>query len=51
MATRLLQLDDLRQVQTPDKIASLFHKLGYNARSSELDVKDLELQKRFGNHI
>jgi hypothetical protein len=46
MATRLLQLDDLRQVQTPDKIASLFHKLGYNAQSSELDVKDLELPAR-----
>ena len=46
MATRLLQLDDLRQVQTPDKIASLFHKLGYNARSSELDVRDLELPAR-----
>ena len=46
MATRLLQLDDLRQVQTPDKIASLFQKLGYNARSSELDVRDLELPAR-----
>lgn len=46
MATRLLQLDDLRQVQSPDKIASLFHKLGYNARSSELDVRDLELPAR-----
>ena len=46
MPTRLLQLDDLRQVQTPDKISSLFHKLGYNARSSELDVRDLELPAR-----
>ena len=46
MATRLLQLDDLRQVQSPVKIASLFHKLGYNARSSELDVRDLELPAR-----
>ena len=46
MATRLLQLDDLRQVQSPDKIASLFHKLGYNAKSSELDVRDLELPAR-----
>ena len=46
MATRLLQLDDLRQVQSPVKIASLFQKLGYNAQSSELDVRDLELPAR-----
>ena len=46
MATRLLQLDDIRQIQTPDKIASLFQKLGYNACSDRLDVKDLELPPR-----
>lgn len=46
MATRLLQLDDIRQIQNPDKIASLFQKLGYNACSDRLDVKDLELPAR-----
>ena len=46
MATRLLQLDDIRQLQTPDKIAFLFQKLGYNAQSSQLDIKDLELPAR-----
>ena len=46
MATRLLQLDDIRQIQNPDRIASLFQKLGYNACSDRLDVRDLELPAR-----
>ncbi|WP_036487410.1 Eco57I restriction-modification methylase domain-containing protein, partial [Myxosarcina sp. GI1] len=46
MPTRLLQLDDLRQIQTPDKIAFLFSKLGYNAKANQLDVNDLELPAR-----
>ncbi|MCT7971123.1 BREX-1 system adenine-specific DNA-methyltransferase PglX [Laspinema olomoucense] len=46
MPERLLQLDDLRTLESPEGIASLFHKLGYNAQSESLDVSDLQLSPR-----
>ena len=33
MSQRLLQLDDVRNTDSPDKVANLFQKLGYNASS------------------
>jgi len=53
MSQRLLQLDDVRNTDTPDKVASLFQKLGYNAtRSAQpLAVKDLELPDRSADVI
>lgn len=48
MSQRLLQLDDVRNTDSPDKVANLFQKLGYNAtRSAQpLAVSDLELPDR-----
>lgn len=46
MASRLLQLDDVRQIETPEKIAFLFQKLGYNASAQQLAIDDLELPSR-----
>lgn len=46
MAARLLQLDDLRYTGSPEKIASLFQKLGYNAAAHQLAIEDLELSER-----
>ncbi len=46
MVARLLQLDDLRHTETPEKIAVLFQKLGYNASAQPLAVDDLELPAR-----
>ncbi len=46
MFERLLQLDDVRHTQTPEKIASLFQKLGYDAAARQLAVSDLELPVR-----
>lgn len=43
MVSRLLQLDDVRHTETPEKIAFIFHKLGYNASAQPLAVDDLEL--------
>lgn len=46
MPARLLQLDDVRQINSPEKVASLFHKIGYNAAPQQLAVDDLELPCR-----
>ncbi len=46
MPSRLLQLDDLRYTNTPEKIASLFQKLGYNAAANQLAIEDLRLSER-----
>jgi len=46
MPERLLQLDDVRNTQTPENIALLFQKLGYNAIVRPLAVDDLELPSR-----
>lgn len=43
MPGRLLQLDDVRCTDRPEKIATLFQKLGYNASAQPLAVDDLEL--------
>jgi|GEM_PF-6699402 len=46
MPERLLQLDDLRTLESPEGIAALFRKLGYNAQTESVDVSDLELSAR-----
>jgi type I restriction-modification system DNA methylase subunit len=48
MSQRLLQLDDVRNTDSPDKVASLFKQLGYNATrfAQPLAVRDLELPAR-----
>ena len=51
MGSRLLQLDDVRQIETPEKIAFLFNKLGYNASAQSLVVDDLELPSRSAEAI
>ncbi len=51
MAERLLQLDDVRQIDSPQKVASLFQKIGYNASAQELDIDDLELPVRSAEAI
>ncbi|MGI0480822.1 hypothetical protein ACN4EE_08520 [Geminocystis sp. CENA526] len=46
MPTRHLKLDDLRTLNSPDNIASIFQQLGYNASANALDIADLELSPR-----
>ncbi|MFM6204956.1 MAG: type II restriction endonuclease, partial [Planktothrix sp.] len=46
MSERCLQLDDLRTLENPEKIANLFKTLGYNASSQPLDINDLQLSPR-----
>ena len=38
MSERSLQLDALRDICSPEKIASLFRMLGYNADAQPLEV-------------
>ncbi len=51
MVERLLQLDDVRHTDTPEKIASLFQKIGYNANAQQLAIDDLELPQRSAEAI
>lgn len=51
MAERLLQLDDVRQIDSPQKVASLFQKIGYNASAQQLAIGDLELPARSAEAI
>jgi type I restriction-modification system DNA methylase subunit len=46
MSERLLQLDDLRNLNNPEKIAALFGRLGYSAEAQSLNVEDLQLTAR-----
>jgi type I restriction-modification system DNA methylase subunit len=46
MPERSLQLDDLRDIGSPEKIASLFGKLGYTADAQPLDIDNLQLSAR-----
>jgi len=46
MPERLLQLDDVRNMDSPEKIAVLFQKLGYNSGVNLLNTADLELPSR-----
>lgn len=43
MPERLLQLDDLLNIRSPEKIATLFQKLGYDAAAQPLNIEDLHL--------
>jgi|SRR6476661_6058246 len=46
MPKRLLQLDDLRTIDSPERIAFIFHKLGYVAEAQPLNIEDLQLVPR-----
>jgi adenine-specific DNA-methyltransferase len=48
MSQRLLQLDDVRNTNDPDKVVGLFKKLGYNTfdNAQSLPIKALELSSR-----
>jgi hypothetical protein len=48
---RYLQLDDLRTLNSPDNIATIFRRLGYNASAQSLDVADLDLSSRNNDAI
>ncbi len=51
MSERLLQLDDLRNIDSPEKIASLLKRLGYNAEAQLLNIEDLQLPSSSANAI
>lgn len=51
MAQRLLQLDDVRHIDSPQNVASLFQKIGYNASAQQLAIDDLELPARSAEAI
>jgi RNA polymerase sigma factor (RpoD-like family) len=46
MQKRLLHLEDIQKTNSPEQVATLFQKLGYNAICQLLDVGDLELPER-----
>jgi hypothetical protein len=46
MPERYLTLDDIKNADSPEGIAALFEKLGYNANAQPLAVDDLELSAR-----
>ncbi|MBD2392191.1 hypothetical protein RI030_13980 [Aphanizomenon flos-aquae NRERC-008] len=46
MAERLLQLDDVLNISSSEKIANLFQKLGYNSSIQALSIDDLHLSTR-----
>ena len=50
MPERVLQLDDLRNMDSPDKIAALFQKLGYNTAAQPLSIEELQLPGRIADH-
>lgn len=43
MSQRYLTLDDLRTLNSPENIASIFHRLGYDAIAQSLNITDLDL--------
>ena len=53
MPKRLLQLDDLRNLNSADNIADVFSRLGYNAEKGgkQLAIEDLELSSRSAESI
>jgi len=46
MNQRILKIDDLRDLTSPDKIAKIFQQLGYTASAEPIDIKSLELSPR-----
>lgn len=51
MSERLLRVDDLRRMSSPENIGSVFCRLGYNLVSTPLSVKDLDLSDRSAEAI
>ncbi len=46
MPARILKVDDLRDLTSPDKVAKIFEQLGYNASVDPSDIEDLQLSPR-----
>lgn len=46
MPARILKIDDLRDLTSPDKVAKVFEQLGYNVIADSIDVENLELSAR-----
>ena len=46
MATNILSVDNIRELNSPDKITDAFRRLGYNEIGQTLDIDDLELSAR-----
>ncbi|MFB2976690.1 sigma-70 family RNA polymerase sigma factor [Microseira sp. BLCC-F43] len=46
MQKRLLHLEDIQKTNSPEQVATLFQKLGYNASCQLLDIGDLQLPDR-----
>ncbi len=51
MPERFLQLDDVRNIDSLEKIVVLFQKLGYNAAAQPLNVEDIQLSARSAEAI
>ena len=51
MADRKLQLDDINNATSPEKVTELFRKLGYETLGQSLDVDDLQLSPRSAEAI
>ncbi len=51
MLERLLRVDDIRLMNSPEGIGSIFSQLGYNVLSTPLAVQDLELPNRSAEAI
>lgn len=49
--SKILQREDLQQINTPKSIASLFGKLGYDASCQPIDVEDLELSSKSADAV
>ncbi|WP_072622852.1 Eco57I restriction-modification methylase domain-containing protein [Spirulina major] len=46
MSPRILKVDDLRDLTSPEKIAKIFRQLGYNATAEPIEIETLELSAR-----
>jgi hypothetical protein len=51
VADRKLQLDDINNATSPEKVTELFRKLGYETLGQSLDVDDLQLSPRSAEAI
>lgn len=45
MNQRLINWEDLENINSPESISTLFHKLGYNACCEPVDIEDLQLSQ------
>lgn len=47
----LLEIDDLKKVNSPKKIVALFNKLGYDLQLENLEIEQLELPTSYSASI